>query len=346
MIFGMEQDRMRDWKIVRVSTRTSQRFSIRHVLYPASGKRRHQHEMETGFVLRMINKLHWLWFTRVKQLVMNHMWLPGNVDATRQSRLFTVRRVMNCRPSSVFFKRGNFKKIRPCKQHKVCPFCWGRLASFIYRRIKGRICRVRKTRDDLVLYCRVISHFLPAKGFHSANGLNPEEIHAHARTLRDVLSRHRAEYRRRVKQLQRKTVGSCWRVVVDPQENGWNIEARQLLLMRPSKAKVPWVKWRGAKTVFSQSAKLDNDDEIYPLVGKFMEYPTGLLTSYLELTGVYLQAGYGLRLASGTGLFRTCGDGLLRAFKKDKKHGEASSTLQTAESGGDECDPTADAVLV
>jgi hypothetical protein len=346
VIFGMEQDRMRDWKIARVSTRTAQRFSIRHVLYPASGKRRHAHEMEFGFVLRMINKLHWLWFTRVKQLVINQMWLPGNVDATRQSRLFTIRRVMNCRPTSVFFKQGNFKKIRPCKQHKVCPFCWGRLASFIYRRIKGRICRARKTRDDLVLYCRVISHFVPAKGFHSANGLSAEEIQAHACALRSVLIRHRSEYKRLVKQLQRKTVGSCWRVVVDPQENGWNVEARQLLLMRPTRAKMQWVKWRGSKTVFSQSTKIDNNDAVYPLIGKFMEYPAGLLTSYMELTCVYLQAGYGLRLASGTGLFRTCGDGLLRAFKKDKKNGEASSTLSTEEGRSDECDPTADEVFV
>jgi hypothetical protein len=53
-----------------------------------------------------------------------------------------------------------------------------------------------------------------------------------------------------------------------------------------------------------------------------------------------------MRLVSGTGLFRTCGDGLLRAFKKDKKNGEASSTLSAKEGSGDECDPTADEVSV
>lgn len=346
MIFGMEQDRMQDWRIVRVSTRASQRFSIQHVLYPASGKRRHQNEMEYGFVVRMINKLHWLWFTRVKQLAIYRMWVPGGADATRTSRLLTLRRVMNCRPTSVYFKNGNTRRIRPCKQHKVCPFCWGRLSSFIYRRVKRRLGRVRKTQNDLVLTCRVVSYFVHARGFHSANGFNNEEICAHARALHDVLTRQQQEYRQLTKALQRKTVGSSWRVVVNPQDSGWNVEVRQLILARPFKKVLPWVKWRGAKTVFLASAKLEDDAALCELLGRFVEYPAGLLTSYLELTGVCLQAGYGLRLLSGTGLFRTCGDGLLRAFKKDKKHGEASSTLSPEQDGRDERDSTADEVFV
>lgn len=346
MLFGMEQDRMQDWRIVRMSTRASQQFSIRHVLYPASGKRRHQREMEYGFVIRMINKLHWLWFTRVKQLAIYRMWIPGGADATRTSRLLTLRRVMNCRPTSVYFKNGNTRRIRPCKQHKVCPFCWGRLSSFIYRRIKRRLSCARKTQDDLVLFCRVISYFVPARGFHSANGFNDEEIRAHARALHAVLTQQKQAYQQLTKALQRKTTGSSWRVVVDPQDAGWNVEVRQLILTRPSKAALPWVKWRGSKTVFFSSAKLEDDTALCELLGRFVEYPAGLLTSYLELTGVYLQAGYSLRLLSGTGVFRTCGDGLLRAFKKDKKHGEASSTLSPEQAGGDKRDSTADELLV
>lgn len=346
MVFGMEQDRMKDWRIVRVSTRASQRFSIQHVLYPASGKRRHQNEMEYGFVVRMINKLHWLWFTRVKQLAIYQMWVPGGADATRTSRLLTLRRVMNCRPTSVYFKHGNTRRIRPCKQHKVCPFCWGRLSSFIYRRFKRRLNQARKTHDKLVLSCRVIVYFVSARNFHSARGLSEKEIQTHASGLHAVLKQQQKEYRQLTKMLQRKTIGSSWRVVVNPQDAGWNVEVRQLILARPFKTVLPWVKWRGSKTVFFSSAKLDNDAALCALLGRFVEYPAGLLTSYLELTGVCLQAGYGLRLLSGTGVFRTCGDGLLRAFKKDKKHGEASSTLSAEQTGGDERDSTADEVPV
>lgn len=346
MIFGIERDRMQNWRIVSVSTRTSHRFAIRHVFYPASGQRRHAYEMKHGFVVRMVHRLHGLWFRRVKDMVVNQLWLPGSADATHGSRLTTLRRVLNCRPTAVFFRHGNAGLIRPCKQHKVCPFCWGRLAAFMYRRLKTRIRAARKTNGDLLLSCRVVFHYIPAKGFTSAGGLTLEEVYAHAQKLHAVFVRHRQQYRTLVKELQRKTLGSCWRVVVDPQEDGWCVEVRQLVLTRSGRQRLPWVQFRGAKTVYAESVKVDDDDAVYPIIGRFLQYPSGLLTSYAELTAVYLQAGYDLRLASGTGVFRTCGTGLLRAFKKDKKHGEATSTLHAHEAGGDECDPSADAVLV
>lgn len=346
MIFGIERDRMQNWRIVNVSTRTAQRFAIRHALYPASGKRRHSHEMQHNFVLRMIHRLHGLWFRRVKDLVTNQLWIPGSVDATRSSRLITLRRVLNCRPTTVFFKFGNAGLIRPCKQHKFCPFCWGRIAAFMYRRIKTRIRAARKTNDGLVLACRVVSLFIPAGTFNSATGLTLEEIATYAQELRAVFTRQRKQYRGLVKQLQRKTVGSTWRVIADPQENGWNVEIRQLLLVKSGKRALPWLKIRGARTAYLVSVKANDDAAVYPLIGRFMEYPGGLLTSYAELTAAYLHASYGLRLVSGTGVFRTCGDGLLRAFKKDKDHGEATSTLHGDKTDGAECDSTADEVLV
>lgn len=346
MIFGIERDRMQNWRIVNVSTRTAQRFAIRHALYPASGKRRHDHEMQHNFVIRMVHRLHGLWFRRVKDLVTNQLWVPGNVDASRSSRLITLRRVLNCRPTAVFFKYGNSGLIRPCKHHKFCPFCWGRIAAFMYRRIKTRIRAARKTNDGLILTCRVVSLFVPAGDFNSAAGLTLDEVSSYAKTLRTVFTRQRQQYRGLVKQLQRKTVGSTWRVLADPQENGWNIEVRQLLLVKPGKRALPWIKVRGAQTVFLASAKVSDDEALYPLIGRFMGYPAGLLTSYAELTAAYLHAGYGLRLVSGTGVFRTCGDGLLRAFKKDKDHGEATSTLHANEADGAERDSATDEVLV
>lgn len=345
-MFGIERDRMRHWRIVSVSTRTAQRFAIRNVYYPASGRRRHAHEMQFGFIVSMVHRLHRLWFNRVKDMVRNQLWLPGSPDATHGSRLTTLRRIMNCRPTAVFFQSGNKGLIRPCKQYKVCPFCWGRLASFMYRRMRTRIRAAHKTHDDLILACRVSSHYIHAENFTSASGLSLEEIYAHARVLHKTLSKHRKQYQALVKDLQRKTLGSAWRIVVNPQESGWLIEVRQLLLVRAGKCRLPWAQFRGGKTVFLESVKANDFDATYPLIGRFAEYPDGLLTSYAELTAVYLQAGYSLRTLSGTGVFRTCGDGLLRAFKKDMKRGEATSTSCPKQTGRDECDPTADAVLM
>lgn len=327
---GTEKDRMQIWHIARVSGRTAHRFAIRHVLYPASAKKRRDDEMQHHRVVRMIHRLHGLWFRRVKDLIYNQLWKPGDVDATVQTDLWTFRRVMNCRPSCVYFKGGNRGRLRPCAQHRFCPFCWGRVAAFLYRRFKRRILRAKTQQRDLILHCRVSSHFVPATGFDPATGLSLEHILANTRILKDIFDRHRAAYQKLTKDLQRKTVGSAWRVVVDPQTTGWNVEARQVVLTTPSRRSPPFVKFSGLKKVFSASVKIDNDEQVYALLGRFMQYPSGLLTSYSELAAVYLQAGYRVRLASGTGLFRTCGSGLVRAFRKDKVSGSQEKDTQKA----------------
>lgn len=333
-MIGIETDRMKDWRIVSISTRTAQRLAIRYGLYPAAGQRRHRSEMQCDYIVRMIHRVHGLWFRRAKDLITNHLWQPCGLNATRSSRLMTFRRVLNCRPSNVFFRFGNAGRLRPCQQPRICPFCWSRLIAFLYRRFKRRISTARKTQDNLVLTCRVISYPVRIADFNNACGLEPEEMLTHARRLRDFLTQQRVQYTKLVKQLQRKTVGSCWRVVVDPQEDGWNIEVRQLFLIK-QRVRPPLIKWRGSKTVFSKSVKVSDDEAMLPVIGEFMKYPTGMLTTYAELAAVYLQAGYNLRLASGTGVFRTCGNGLFRAFKKDKRHGEATTSRQAPAKGGD-----------
>jgi hypothetical protein len=217
---GIERYQMHRWWLVRVSGRVSQRFAIRYVLYPAAAKKRHDDEMQHIHVIRMVHRLHRLWFMRVKDLIVNQLWKPGAIDATVQTDLWTFRRAMHCRPSCVFFKNGNQRKLRPCAHYKFCPFCWGRVAAFLYRRFKGRIIRARAQQDNLVLQCRVSSHFLPAAGFDAVMGLSPEDILKCGRALKDIFDAHWAAYRKIQKALQRKTLGSAWRIVVDPQETG------------------------------------------------------------------------------------------------------------------------------
>lgn len=319
---GIERYRMQTWRLARVSGRTSQRFAIRHVLYPASAKKRHADEMQHKHVMRMVHRLHRLWFMRVKDLIINQLWKPGDVDATVQTDLWTFRRILHCRPSCVFFRKGNRTRVRPCAHYKFCPFCWGRVAAFLYRRFKGQILRLRAQQPKLVLHCRVSSHFLPATGFDAVMGLSPEDILVCGRALKDIFDAHRAAYQKVQKALQRKTLGSAWRLVVDPQEKGWIVEVRQVILAKPARTVPPWVKYPGASTVFERSVKLTDDHGVYELLGRFLEYPSGMLTSYAELTAVYLQAGYRARLATGTGIFRACANSLIQAFKKETKDGK------------------------
>lgn len=325
---GIEKDRMQTWRIVRVDGRTSQRFAIRHVLYPAAARKRHPDEMKHGPVVQMVHRLHDMWFRRVKDLIYNGLWKPGDVDATVQTNLWTFRRVMNCRPSCVHFKKGNRGRIRPCAQFKFCPFCWGRVAAFMYRRFKGRILRAKTQRSNLILHCRVHAYFLPVQDFDAVMGLSRNAILVNARALKDIFEKCRAAYHETRRDLSRKTVGSAWRVVVNPQTDGWSIEVRQLALMKSSRHVPPFVKCPGAKKVLDKSVKVSDDAAVYNLLGRFLEYPAGLLTAYSELVAVYLQAGYRVRLASGTGVFRTCGSGLVRAFRKDKRDGTEETKEQ------------------
>jgi hypothetical protein len=325
---GIERDRMQAWRIKRVFGRTSQRFALRHVLYPASAVKRRAEEMQHHYVVQMVHRLHRIWFMRVKDLLTRRLWKPGDVDATAQTDLWTFRRVMHCRPSCVCFKGGNRGRIRPCAQYKLCPFCWGRVAAFLYRRFKGRILRTKKQHTGAILYCRVSAQFVPVDGFAQATGLSADSILANARKLKDIFDQHRAAYQKHTKKLQRNTLGSAWRVVVNPQDSGWSVEVRQIALMRRPRRVPPFVKPPGAARVFDMSVRIDDDEKVYDLLGRFLQYPAGLLMSYAELTAVYLQAGYRVRLTSGTGLFRTCGSGLARAFREDKRSGEPKEERQ------------------
>ena len=319
-MYGIERDRMQDWKIVRVSGRAGHRTAISHVLYPASAKRRHKNEMQHDYVLMMIHRLHRMWFSRVKDLIANNLWFPTRGESLADA-ILTFRRIMNCRPSCVYYRKGNRGKLRPCKHTRFCPFCWGRVAAFGYRNIKKHTRRLRQETHGLKLTVRTVRQCVPAPGFHSTAGLTQSDRVRHATALRAVLEAHREEYKALTKQLQRTTLGSAVLIVVDPQEAGWNVETRQIFLHGPKRIKLPMVRHRDATTVYRESICAHDDESLAPLIGQFFEYPAGLMTSYVELSAVYLDASHGLRLTSGTGVFRTVSDGLFR--KSDQEQQDA-----------------------
>lgn len=325
-MFGIEKYKAKTWCITRASGRASAQFAIQRVLYPASGIRRHQFEMQHRYVLNMVHRLHKIWFRKVKDLIVNQFWCPGGMTTPGMSVL-TFRRVMHCRPSCVFYKNGNRGKIRPCRRDRFCPWCWARTAASAYRVYKKAIRSARKKNKRLVLTCRVIAHKIVADGFHSATGYSPEQAFARAEALRVVLEQHRDAYQVLSKQLQRKTLGSAWRVTANPCDDGWLIEVRQLFL-RKAKQTVPLVRYPGAKTAFRKSVDVRNDNAVFEIMGRFFEYPAGLMTNFSELAAVYLQASSNIRISSGTGVFRATGQSLVRQIKKEKPYGACKNQTQ------------------
>lgn len=318
-MFEVEHDRMQWWRLARVSGRASQRFAVRHVLIPASNMRRHCNEMKHGRVVSMLHRLHRMWFGRVKTLITLRLWIPGD-SLARSSQALTFRRVLNCRPSSVFFAKGNQGKLRPCNRRNFCPFCWSRVAALFYRRSKAALNRLRKTQDNLILHCRVIAQDVAAPDRLLAGTVEETDVWQAAGQLKDIFVTYRELCEKTHKQRQRKTVGSCWRLVVSPTERGWTIELRELFLATP-KQRLPWVSCRNARTTHNLSTKLNDERKIQDCLGRFLEYPRGLLVEYPELTAAYLRAAYGLRLFSGTGEFRACVRGFTGAAQAETADG-------------------------
>lgn len=316
----IEAYRIQPWRISRIGRRMSQQIAICHVLYPAAGLLCRENGLQHSAVLRVVHRLHTMWFNRAKELIVNRLWIPG-ADEHSQSQLWTYRRVLHCRPSCVFFRNGNQAKIRPCRRHKVCPFCWARVAAMVYRQFKSRIRQARAAPGQLVVTCRVLSKHVPAENFCPSAGLTAEHGVANMRRLKDIFDQHKTDYASIAKQLQRKTRGSACRVVVDATETGWTVEIRQFFLA-PAGTALPVVKDASAEVVFLQSAKATDDEKLETLFGRFLTYPPGLLTAYSELVAVYLNASHEVRMTTGTGLFRTSGQGLTAAFKQEKEDGE------------------------
>ncbi len=319
-MFGIEKYKQRNWCITRVSGRASGQFAIQHVLYPASGIRRHQFELQHKYVLAMVHRLHKIWFRKVKDLIVNKFWCPGS-GMTPGMSLLTFRRVMHCRPSCVFYADGNSGKIRPCNRDRFCPWCWARTASCAYQLYKYAIRKARKSSRSLVVTCRVLEHKFAATDFNAAAGYTPEQVLPQAEKLRAVLEQHRAAHQKLAKHLQRKTKGSAWRVTVNPCDGGWLVESRQFFLHAPQKSP-PGITYPGATVTFEESVSALDDNAVYDLMGRFFEYPVGLMNHFSELAAVYLQASSNIRTCSGTGVFRATGQSTVRKVKKAKRHGE------------------------
>lgn len=319
------------WKIVKIGRRMSHTFA-QHFVLGAMTK-------DFSTVARRARKLRELWSQRVKELVTKHLWFPNTrlLDPHHPSfdlKKFelTFRRMLFCRPTLFYYLWRRDKVYRPCNRVNFCPFCAARVAAAQYRYVKKRVRRfgVCKPDTQLVVTVRIVQQFVEAKNFDPTHGCDADCIPGYMRKLRGALENHRKAYKACAKRLQRNTMGSMWKLVVIPQDNGWLVESRQCMIRYPHK-KLPGVQVRDSKVTYLESVNIadcynQSETRFFDILGAFSAYPEELLTGYAELVAVYLRVIHRVRLAAGTGLLRKSGRSLIAFFKK----ADADARLQKA----------------
>jgi hypothetical protein len=269
-------------------------------MVPAANKTRKSRAVRTRSIIKRLKQSHRNWFMRVKELVLRKLWTPASEYLTEDSQKSAVKRCMYCMPTTVEHEavRGPVN-LRLCGRPDICPFCYGRRAEDLFRRFVRASATLRKTQSKLIVTCRIATYIVPAKKFTEI-GWSQENMFDNAGILRRLLTTEIANYKKISRKLARDTEGSAWRIVTNPIDTGWEIQVRQLFITRPRAAR-PVNRAKKSATIFLQSAKLTDTDAAIDIVGAFVEYPRGLLTSYAELTAAVLHARTGLRLNNATG---------------------------------------------
>lgn len=322
----VRQYRFRRWHMDNGSARISKVFAVHYVLGLRNSK-----QFDT--LRKRTNRIRRMWITKLKDLTARRFWfISGNVKQDPDTPAFDLprfegrlRRCMHCRPTHVHFmsRDGRSIMIRPCRRVRICPFCWLNYTVALFIHVKRALNRLLKTDDNLVLVCRIVRHDIRAGGFNAISGCTAEKLEDYVVGLRKYLKRHKAAYDklRASKQLQRRTLGSLWRIVVVPHESGWLIESRQFLLCRAG-VKPPLLSVRGAKRSHQVKCSLrglpaeECSEAFFHTFGPFCQYPLELLTGYTELTAAYLRASHNLRMISGTGVWRNTGYSLIKHLKE------------------------------
>lgn len=296
---GVKRYKVQPWKFFLVYRGASYAFSYRHVLAPAANRDRPVVSNEQSVLYRQLHKLQRLWSTRVKTLVANNLWTFGARDLL-ESIHFSVRRRIFCTPENVKLVNKHYRG-RPCSEYHVCPFCFARRSRWLYKKaVKFLADKTIGQRSRLYAVCRVSKYFVPANGFSDTHCWPDGARDASVKRIRDRLRQEQKKYKAYVKTLRYNTVGSAWYVAVNPVQDGWDVEVRQLSITA-AHYRNSFIKLRKAKTAVLARTKLNAPDAWDTVLGPFVIYPKGLLYEYDEMAAVALQARYGLRLFHTTG---------------------------------------------
>lgn len=314
--------RLKAWRVNRVSVRMAHVFAQHFVLGLTSAK---THDAVVG----RTNTIRQRWAIKLKELAIRALWLPvarlahpDDPDFDLKKFRLSFQRCLFCRPTYMFFRWKKDVAIRPCNWSHICPFCYARITTAQYRDVKNKLRAIGRHNKDtkLVVTCRVSARFVLAPDWDPRVGCGLDGVKQYERLVWRELQRERTAYQKQIKPLGRKTMGSLWRLVVVPQDNGWLIEARQFFLHAP-KTKLPCVRVRGSRVTYIKSLKVSAcyeqpDTEFFYLFGEFNRYPLQLLEGYDELVAAYLRAVHGMRLLAGTGILRKAGRRLISDQKR------------------------------
>lgn len=320
--------RLPPWRVHRVSVRTAHLFVQQFVLGLTGAK---NHDTVTG----RTNTIRQQWVTKLKELAIRALWFPTGTNADPHAADFdfekfrlSFQRCMFCRPTYMYFRWRRQAVFRPCNRSHICPFCYARISAAQYRAVKHKLRAIGRHNKDtkLIATCRVAARFVAAPDWDSRVGCGPEKVRAYERLLWGELQRERDAYSKCVKALNRHVLGSMWRLVVVPQDNGWLIEARQFFL-HAAKTKLPAVRVRGSRVTYMKSIKVsdcynDPASDFFHIFGEFTRYPQQLLVGYDELVAAYLRAVHRIRLLAGTGILRAAGRSLVTQQKRKVDHAE------------------------
>ena len=276
---------------------------------------------------------------RVRQfrvLFVNRLWALGKegeyfavsgVDTSPE--FFDVRRVVQafqrcvrCVPNLVIYAAWRQKqKRRPCRRSNFCPACWARGVVRAYRGYKQtiNILLAAKPAKPVKVTLRVYERFVEAPFADLAESATPEElttaisiVRAHIADCKQYLSAMR-------KNTYRNTAASYWRIVAIPDETGWRIQLRQLLITTPKRKKKQSKKPRHEflenysliasrtvtalprKTWLERKTTESFDDGLAELMVEFSAYPRTLLTADIDLVAACLNAARGQKMAGATG---------------------------------------------
>ncbi len=291
----------RRWPVKKVQRFRSQVFAYRHVIIPAANNKRRFLRLTPSSITKRLWRTHLLWFRRIKELACRELWFPSPRYSSLLVKSASVKRCLHCRPTNLVYRWPNDEPaLELCGRSSICPFCAARNAEDLYKRVSRALRDLKKRGINAVATVRITQYFVPAKAFETV-GWDIENVYKNAGVIRELLKAEQFKYKQIRRQLQRRTYGSLWRVVVNPVDAGWEIQVRQFFIIRP-KARRPVTRARKSDSpIFLQSAPVADFSGVMAVLGCFVKYPGGLLTAYAELTAAVFHARNKLRLSNATG---------------------------------------------
>lgn len=339
-------------RMLRPMTRARHQFALiaTYGLVPTA---RNKFPRSLARVRKAVKRYRKQWLHVLEQLCLHELWSPvsgisfdSRGDTFDESKFdFAFGLCTRCLPLCVKWqesrksllrrKRAKKRKINahiiPCRKTHFCPACFGSLSEQQYRHVKQVVNTLNRKGTPITVTSRVTSVFVPA-----ATGFDPAfeqqaYLTANVLRLREAIAEAKASRQKLHKRLQRNTLGSYWRLIAVPVENGWRLETRWLFITslhrQPPMDDVPNSVVESEHVVHlperlrwaTRLTESDADELLVDALLPFAKYPRELLTGNIDLIAAWLNALVRTRLLCGTGLLEKSGRSLLEMHKRQDK---------------------------